>query len=144
MEVFCLAWTVVIRTQKKSLKRSLICCKGLMLVWMSVFLLRACARCNMSYTCVQIHTERWFYCKICGSHQLTLHTKWSNLNWLREQVVGRCRKVTTSNSRCNQMCLFSVVTFGTYLQKMTTPESDVNLVLWLFDGYGDKLIVSRG
>lgn len=42
------------------------------------------------------------------------------------------------------MCLFSVVTFGTYLQKMTTPESDVNLVLWLFDGYGDKLIVSRG
>lgn len=30
------------------------------------------------------------------------------------------------------MSLFSVVTFGTYLQKMTTPKSDVKLVLWLF------------
>lgn len=44
------------------------------------------------------------------------------------------------------MCSFSV-TFGTYCiyKKMTTPpESYVILVLWLFHGYGDKLIVSRG
>lgn len=43
------------------------------------------------------------------------------------------------------MCSFSV-TFGTYCiyKKITTPESDVIHVLWLFHGYGDKLIVSRG
>lgn len=43
------------------------------------------------------------------------------------------------------MCSFSV-TFGTYCiyKKMTTPESDVILVLWLFHGQWEKLIVSRG
>lgn len=140
-----LAWTAVICTQK-SLKQSLICCKRLVGLNEHISAEDVCARCNMLYCiCVQILTEEWFIVKWVS------HINW-NCTLDDQKLTDEGRKLyyeaemllllAAGAIRCVHFLLHLV--HIVFTKKITTPESDVIHVLWLFHGYGDKLIVSRG
>lgn len=95
--------------KKKSLKQSLIWYKGLICLGEYI---SAEVVCKMSlvilYICVTAYLKP-VYCKICGLHQLTLHT-WSKLDWPRGKVVRWNKKkkkllITVSAIRCVQFLL---------------------------------------
>lgn len=126
---FCQAWTAVIRTQK-SLKQSLIRRKGLKSVWRNVFLLRVCARCYVFY-CLCVENPDWS--DLSGNRridQLTLHMKWSHLNWVKSR--HKAEKWLRLQVQSDVFIFWCYIWYILYLQEKKKKSLPWNQMSYLF------------